>query len=68
MVLQYHMCSKQRNIVGMEEAVMTLDPVATDPDHYKVIFENDRVRVLEYTDSPVKAPAGMPIRIVSCTR
>lgn len=30
----------------------TLDPVASNPDHYKVIFENDRVRVLEYTDSP----------------
>ena len=24
----------------------------TNPDHYKVVFENDRVRVLEYTDSP----------------
>lgn len=29
---------------------MNLDPVVTNPDHYKVIFENDRVRVLEYTD------------------
>lgn len=31
---------------------MTLDPVETNPDHYKVVFENDRVRVLEYRDSP----------------
>ena len=31
---------------------MTLDPVATNPDHYSVIFENDQVRVLEYTDQP----------------
>jgi len=31
---------------------MTLDPVATNPTHYKVIFENDHVRVLEYTDQP----------------
>jgi quercetin dioxygenase-like cupin family protein len=31
---------------------MSLDPVATNPDHYKVVFENDRVRVLEYTDHP----------------
>jgi hypothetical protein len=31
---------------------MTLDPVLTNPDHYKVIFENERVRVLEYTDQP----------------
>ena len=31
---------------------MSDDPVQTDPDHYKVIFENDRVRVLEYKDTP----------------
>ncbi|MFO7549282.1 MAG: cytoplasmic protein [Acidimicrobiia bacterium] len=31
---------------------MNLDPVSTNPDHYKVLFENDRVRVLEYTDVP----------------
>ena len=31
---------------------MSLDPAETNPDHYKVVFENDRVRVLEYTDSP----------------
>lgn len=31
---------------------MSLDPVETNPDHYKVAFENDRVRVLEYADSP----------------
>jgi beta-alanine degradation protein BauB len=29
-----------------------LDPIQTDPDKYKVIFENDRVRVLEYRDKP----------------
>lgn len=28
------------------------DPTLTDPDKYKVIFENDRVRVLEYRDEP----------------
>lgn len=31
---------------------MTLDPVVTNPDHYKVVFENERVRVLEYRDQP----------------
>ena len=31
---------------------MSLDPVETNPDHYKVVFENERVRVLEYTDRP----------------
>ena len=28
------------------------DPVTTDGNKYKVAFENDRVRVLEYRDSP----------------
>ena len=28
------------------------DPATTNPDLYKVIFENDRVRVLEYVDGP----------------
>lgn len=31
---------------------MSLDPAITNPDHYKVVFENDVVRVLEYTDQP----------------
>ena len=30
----------------------TKDPVATDGDKYRVIFENERVRVLSYTDRP----------------
>jgi beta-alanine degradation protein BauB len=28
------------------------DPTETDPDKYKVVFENERVRVLEYRDTP----------------
>jgi quercetin dioxygenase-like cupin family protein len=28
------------------------DPTQTDPDKYKVVFENERVRVLEYRDEP----------------
>ena len=31
------------------------DPTSTDPDKYKVIFENDLVRVLEYRDEPGQA-------------
>jgi beta-alanine degradation protein BauB len=31
---------------------MSLDPVETNPDHYAVVFENGRVRVLEYKDRP----------------
>lgn len=31
---------------------MSHDPVVTNSEFYKVIFENDRVRVLEYRDRP----------------
>jgi len=31
---------------------MSRDPVLTDGDKYKVVMENERVRVLEYRDSP----------------
>jgi quercetin dioxygenase-like cupin family protein len=31
---------------------MSLDPAVTNPDHYKIVFENERVRVLEYSDKP----------------
>lgn len=31
---------------------MSADPTETDPQHYKVVFEKERVRVLEYRDSP----------------
>ncbi|MBC9226261.1 cytoplasmic protein [Aeromicrobium sp. 636] len=31
---------------------MSLDPAVTNADHYRVILENDQVRVLEYTDVP----------------
>jgi hypothetical protein len=34
------------------ETTVTLDPTVTNPDNYKVVFENDRVRVLEFTDQP----------------
>ena len=31
---------------------MPEDPVCTDPDKYRVVFENEQVRVLEYVDHP----------------
>ncbi len=31
---------------------MSTDPSATNPDHYTVVLENERVRVLEYRDVP----------------
>lgn len=33
-------------------AAMAADPIATDGDKYKVRFENERIRVLEYRDLP----------------
>jgi beta-alanine degradation protein BauB len=31
---------------------MSRDPVETNPEFYRVVFENQRVRVLEYRDQP----------------
>jgi beta-alanine degradation protein BauB len=31
---------------------MNDDPITTNPDLYRVVMENDRVRVLEYRDHP----------------
>ncbi len=41
---------------------MGLDPALTNPDHYQVVFENERVRVLEYRDQPgdVTTPHAHP--------
>jgi hypothetical protein len=36
----------------MKGDAMCTDPVKTDPDFYSVVFENERVRVLEYRDHP----------------
>ena len=43
---------RDRRTPGTLGATPSHDPVTTNPDHYKVVFENDRVRVLEYTDVP----------------
>ena len=41
---------------------MYQDPTVTNPDLYRVVFENERVRVLEYRDQPgdMTAPHGHP--------
>jgi beta-alanine degradation protein BauB len=39
-----------RAIIRARDAMA--DPTTTDPDKYRVIFENHRVRVLEYRDDP----------------
>lgn len=37
---------------SLEGVVVMRDPVEVNPDLYHVVFENDRVRVLEYRDVP----------------
>lgn len=41
-----------RRLPAGKGTTMTADPICTDPDKYQVIFENERVRVLEYRDRP----------------
>lgn len=36
----------------LSKAVMAQDPASIDGDKYKVLLENDRVRVLAYSDRP----------------
>ena len=40
---------------------MPSDPTITDPGLYRVVFENDRVRVLEYRDHPGTGPTPTAI-------
>jgi hypothetical protein len=50
------------------------DPVQTNPELYSVLFENDRVRVLQYLDSPGDRtephghPDSMMVTLSSFTR
>jgi beta-alanine degradation protein BauB len=39
-------------VVSFLASISAQDPLITDGDKYKAILENDRVRVLEYTDTP----------------
>ncbi len=39
-------------LLCLSRVAMAQDPVSTDGDKYKVLLENERVRVLAYTDQP----------------
>lgn len=39
-------------LVSVPVTVAAQDPLQTDPDKYKLVLQNDRVRVLEYSDKP----------------
>jgi beta-alanine degradation protein BauB len=46
------MLERQTVLIDQPEASVSDDPTVTDPDLYRAVFENDRVRVLEYHDRP----------------
>jgi quercetin dioxygenase-like cupin family protein len=39
-------------VVFLTNTAVAQDPVKVAPEHYKVLLENDRVRVLEYVSKP----------------
>ncbi len=39
-------------LLSLAVNAMALDSIVTDSDKYKVLFENEKVRVLEYRDQP----------------
>ena len=43
---------------------MSMDPIETNPESYKLVFENDQVRVLEYSDHP----GYMPIQTIAALK
>lgn len=47
-----NLCPSLLLLALMSTTALAADPVKTDGDKYKVLLENDRVRVLEYRDLP----------------
>jgi len=43
---------------GVPAAALAQDPTVVAPKSYRVVFENDRVRVLEYNNRPGVGPCG----------
>jgi quercetin dioxygenase-like cupin family protein len=41
-----------RSLDESEYMMPTDDPLTTDPRHYRLLWENEHVRVLDYTDAP----------------
>jgi quercetin dioxygenase-like cupin family protein len=44
---------------GVAPAVLAQDPAVIAPKNYRVVFENDKVRVLEYSNRPGLGPCGV---------
>jgi quercetin dioxygenase-like cupin family protein len=45
-------CDCLTALIAQEHTRCVSDPVESNPSLYKVVFENERVRVLEYRDKP----------------
>lgn len=45
-------CTQAAMTPATSAAISADDPTKTDPDKYRVVLENDRVRVLRYHDTP----------------
>ena len=52
MIIAKIICAAMAVIPMLSAAAFAADPIQTDGDKYKVKFENERVRVLEYMDMP----------------
>lgn len=39
-------------LLCLAQTIRAQDPVKVDPKHYKVVMENDSVRILEFKDAP----------------
>jgi hypothetical protein len=44
---------------GVPPTAVAQDPTVVAPKNYRVVFENDRVRVLEYSNRPGLGPCGV---------
>jgi quercetin dioxygenase-like cupin family protein len=44
---------------GVSPTALAQDPTVIAPKNYRVVFENDRVRVLEYSNRPGLGPCGV---------
>lgn len=44
---------------GVPAAALAQDPTVVAPKNYRVVFENDKVRVLEYSNRPGLGPCGV---------
>jgi len=47
--------------LGVNREALAQDPVASDPRSFRIVLENDRVRVLEYRSGPGLGVCGQGV-------